>query len=219
MNSGNPNTSTKEDPGDNLSRSATTGLLPRRNVVRPVDNDDLLHEVESLRTRLSELGEASRLVSESLDLDVVLQKVISGARSLTGAQYGALLTYEQSGDIQDFITSGLSPTEIEQLGTLPQGLGLLGYMNEIREPLRLSDISRHPRSIGFPDSHPPMKTFLGMPIRYRDEYVGNIYLTEKEGGAEFTNEDQDILVMSHLRRARQSPTHEGTRRSAGPGLI
>ena len=161
----------------------------------PADNDDLLHEIESLRRRLSELGDASRLVSESLDLNVVLQKVIDVARSLTGARYGALLTYEQSGAVQDFITSGLSSTEIEHLGTLPQGLGLLGYMHEIREPLRLSDISRHPRSVGFPDGHPPMKTFLGMPIRYRDEYVGNIYLTEKGGGAEFTSEDQDILVM------------------------
>ena len=164
-------------------------------MMRAVDNDDLRHEIESLRTRLSELSEASRLVSESLDLDVVLQKVIDNARSLTGARYGALLTYEQSGAMQDFITSGLSPTEIEQLDTLPQGLGLLGYMNEIREPLRLSDISRHPRSVGFPDGHPPMQTFLGMPIRYRDEYVGNIYLTEKEGGADFTSEDQEILVM------------------------
>ncbi len=164
-------------------------------MMRPADNNDLLHEIESLRTRLSQLSEASRLVSESLELDVVLQKVISGARSLTGARYGALLTYEQSGGIQDFITSGLSPEEMERLDTLPQGLGLLGYMNEIREPLRLSNISRHSRSVGFPDGHPPMKTFLGMPIRYRDEYVGNIYLTEKEGGEEFTSEDEDILVM------------------------
>ena len=169
--------------------------MPRRNMMRLLDNDELLHEIESLRTRLSELSEASRLVSESLDLDVVLRKVIENARSLTGARYGALLTYEQSGAIQDIITSGLSSTEIESLGALPQGLGVLGYMNEIREPLRLADISRHPRSVGFPDGHPPMKTFLGMPIRYRDEYVGNIYLTEKEGGAEFTSEDQEILVM------------------------
>ena len=164
-------------------------------MMRPVDNDDLLHEMESLRTRLSKLSEASRLVTESLDLDVVLQEVIDNARYLTGARYGALLTYEQSGAIQDFITSGLSPREIELLNTLPQGLGLLGYMNEIREPLKLSDISSHPSSVGFPDNHPPMKTFLGMPIRYRDEHVGNIYLTEKDGGAEFTSEDQEILVM------------------------
>ena len=195
MTSGNANTSTEKNPGDKLSRSAKPSSVPRRNMMRPVDEDDLLHAIASLRTRLSELSEASRLVSESLDLEVVLQRVIDNARSLIGARYGALLTYDQSGAIQDFITSGLSATETERLDMLPQGLGLLGYMNEIREPLRLSDISRHPRSVGFPDNHPPMKTFLGMPIRYRDEYVGNIYLTEKEGGGEFTSEDQDILVM------------------------
>ena len=163
--------------------------------MRSVDYDELLREIESLRTRLSQLSDASRLVSESLDLDVVLRKVIENARSLTGARYGALLTYEPSGDIQDFITSGLSPKEIQDLHTLPQGLGLLGYMNEIREPLRLSDISSHHSSVGFPQNHPPMKTFLGMPIRYHDVHVGNIYLTEKEGGTEFTGEDQEILVM------------------------
>ncbi len=195
MHSDNANTTTRQNPGGKLSRSAKATLVPRRNVLRGANHDDLLYEIESLQTRLSELSEASRLVSESLDLDVVLEKVISAARSLTGARYGALLTYGQSGSIEDFITSGLSPTEIENLVTLPQGLGLLGYMNELREPLRLSDISSHPRSVGFPDGHPPMKTFLGMPIRYRDEYVGNIYLTEKEGGTEFTKEDQDILVL------------------------
>ena len=175
--------------------SRSPAFTSRRKGMESIEVEDLLHEIESLRRRLSELSDASRLVSESLDLDIVLQKVIDNARSLTGARYGALLTYELSGAMKDFITSGLSPTEIERLGALPQGLGLLGYMNEIREPLRLSDLSRHPRSVGFPDNHPPMKTFLGMPIRYRDEYVGNIYLTEKEGGAEFTSEDQDTLVM------------------------
>ena len=185
----------EEEPTGRPSRSAKRSIAPRHDSVRPVDVGDLLHEIESLRRRLSELSDASRLVSESLELDVVLRNVIDNARSLTGARYGALLTYEQSGAMQDFITSGFSSAEIERLGALPQGLGLLGYMNEIREPLRLSNISDHPRSVGFPENHPPMKTFLGMPIRIRDEYVGTIFLTEKEGGAEFTSEDQDTLVM------------------------
>ena len=173
------------------SRSAS----PTRNGLSSAEADELLVEVESLRARLWELSEASRLVGEDLDLDVVLLRVIDSARSLTGARYGALLTYEQSGGIQEFITSGLSTGEIEQLTTSPQGLGLLGYMNEIREPLRLSDISSHPRSVGFPENHPPMKTFLGMQVRHHGAHLGNIYLTEKEGGAEFTSEDQDVLVM------------------------
>ena len=184
-----------ENPGERLPRPASSPLTSRRNGKESSETDGLLREIESLQTRLSGLSEASRLVSESLDLDVVLQKVIDSARSLTGARYGALLTYEQSGAIQDFITSGISPTEIEILDTLPKGLGLLGYINEIREPLRLSDISSHPNSIGFPENHPPMKTFLGMPIRHSGEHVGNIYLTEKSDGAEFTKEDQEVLVM------------------------
>ena len=184
-----------ENPGERLSRSASPAFTSPRNGAESIETEDLLHEIQSLQTRLSGLSEASRLVSESLDLDVVLQKVIDSARSLTGARYGALLTYEQSGGIQDFITSGLSAEEIEFLGTLPKGLGLLGHINEIRGPLRLADISSHPSSVGFPDNHPPMKTFLGMPIRHRGEHVGNIYLTEKEGGREFTGEDQDVLVM------------------------
>ena len=176
--------------GGQFSQSPELASGSRSNIT-----DELLQEIDSLRTRLSKLSEASRRVSENLDLGVVLQEVIDNARSLTGARYGALLTYEQSGGIQDFITSGLSPEETERLNTLPQGLGLLGYMNEIREPLRLADIASHSSSVGFPENHPPMKTFLGMPIRHYGEHVGNIYLTEKEGGRDFTIEDQEVLVM------------------------
>ena len=141
------------------------------------------------------MSEASSRVSENLDPGIVLQEVVDNARYLTGARYGALLTYDQSGDIRDFVTSGLSSQEYEAMNTLPQGLGLLGYINEIQEPLRLVDIASHPSSVGFPQNHPPMKTFLGMPIRHRGEHVGNIYLTEKEDGREFTSEDRDVLVM------------------------
>ena len=185
---------TKKDERAKLSQSSRSAP-PARNGLSSTESDELLLEIESLRTRLSKLSETCLRVSETLDLDVVLVEVIDSARSLTGARYGALLTYEQSGGIQEFITSGLSPGEIELLNTSPQGLGLLGYMNEIREPLRLSDISGHPSSVGFPENHPPMKTFLGMPIRHHGAHLGNIYLTEKEGGAEFTREDQDTLVM------------------------
>ena len=95
----------------------------------------------------------------------------------------------------DLITSGMSPEERGRLKDLPKGLGLLGYMSEIEEPLRLSDLSSHPSSVGFPKGHPPMKTFLGTPIRQLGERVGNIYLTEKEGGREFTLEDEETLAM------------------------
>ncbi len=195
MEAGYSRVSSEEEPTDRLSSSAEPSLTLRQNGATSGDSSHLLQQIESLRTRLSKLSEASRRVSETLDVNTVLQEVIDNARLLTNARYGALLTYEQSGGMQDFVTSGLSTEEIQHLSTLPKGLGLLGYMNEIREPLMLADISSHPSSVGFPENHPPMKTFLGMPIRHRGEHVGNIYLTEKEGGAEFTSEDRDILVM------------------------
>ena len=93
------------------------------------------------------------------------------------------------------ITSGVTPEERPRFGDLPKGLGLLKYLNEIEGPLRLADIASHPRSVGFPEGHPPMKTFLGTPVLHLGERLGNIYLTEKEGGQEFTPEDEETLVM------------------------
>ena len=157
--------------------------------------DQLRRQNAELRNRLTKLSEATLRITENLDFDAVLQEVIDSARTLTGARYGALLTYDQAGGIQDFITSGLTPEEIELLTISPKGLGLLGYLNDVREPLRVSDIASHPGSVGFPENHPPMKTFLGMPVRHHGEHVGNIYLTEKDGGREFTSEDEETLVM------------------------
>ena len=81
------------------------------------------------------------------------------------------------------------------MGGLPKGLGFLQYLNEVEDPLRLANIASHPRSVGFPKGHPTMRTFLGTPVRHRGERLGNIYLTEKEGGQEFTPEDEETLVM------------------------
>ena len=97
--------------------------------------------------------------------------------------------------MQDLVTSGMTPEERRRLGALPKGLGLLGYLSEIEGPLRLAEIASHPSSVGFPEGHPPMKTFLGAPVRHRGERLGNIYLTEKDGGQEFTPEDEETLVM------------------------
>ena len=157
--------------------------------------DSLRQENEALRDRLSGLSEASLRISRSLDLDTVLQGVIDGARSLTRARYGALVAFGASGDIETLITSGVTPEERPRFGDLPKGLGLLQYLNEIEGPLRLADIGTHPRSVGFPEGHPPMKTFLGTPVLHLGERLGNIYLTEKEGGREFSLEDEETLVM------------------------
>ena len=157
--------------------------------------DSLRRENEALRERLSGLSEASLRISRSLDLDTVLQGVIDGARSLTRARYGALVAFGASGGIETLMTSGITAEERPRFGDLPKGLGLLQYLNEIEGPLRLADIGTHPRSVGFPEGHPPMKTFLGTPVLHLGERLGNIYLTEKEGGREFSLEDQETLVM------------------------
>ena len=156
--------------------------------------DTLRREIDDLRTRHLRFSEVSRRITESWDLDTVLQEVVDGARSLTDARYGAVGVFDDSGRVRQFITSGITPEDRRLLGRLPKGLGLLGYLNEIQEPLRLADLTLHSRSVGFPENHPPMRTFLGAPIRHLGEPVGNIYLTEKEGG-EFSEEDEETLVM------------------------
>ena len=145
--------------------------------------------------RLSRMAEACLRIASNLDIDAVLQEVIDGARSLTGARYGALVSFDDSGGIRDLVTSGMTPEERRGMVDPPKGLGLLGYLNETPKLLRLRDIASHPSAVGFPKNHPPMKTFLGAPVRHLGEPVGNIYLTEKEGGREFTPEDEDTLVL------------------------
>ncbi len=157
--------------------------------------DRLRREVESLRGRLAKLSEASLGIAGSVEIDVVLQAVIDASRQLAGARYGAILTFDDSRDVDSFITSGISPEERRRMGHIPLGSGVLGYIEETEGPLRLTDISSHPRSVGFPESHPPMKSFLGTSIRLEGEHLGNIYLAEKEGGGEFTSEDEEILAM------------------------
>ena len=167
----------------------------RRPGVTLEEADSLRRENEALRDRLSRLSEASIRITENLDHDAVLQGVIDEARLLTDARYGALVAFDDSGGIETLITSGITPEERGRLGDLPKGLGLLQYLNEVEEPLRLANIASHPRSVGFPKGHPTMKTFLGTPVRHQGERLGNIYLTEKEGGQEFTADDEESLVM------------------------
>ena len=154
-----------------------------------------MREVDRLRVRLARMSEVGRRITQSWDLNTVLQEVVDGARSLTDAHYGAVGVFDDSGRIREFITSGITPEQRRLLGERPRGLGVLGYLNEIQGPLRLTDLTQHSHSVGFPENHPPMKTFLGVPIHHLGEPVGNIYLTEKEGAEEFSEEDEETLVM------------------------
>ena len=157
--------------------------------------DRLKREAESLRSRLAKLNEASLGIAGSLEIDKVLQAIIDASRLLTGARYGAILTFDDSGGLEHFFVSGITPEQRRRMDYTPQGLGILGYLSEVEGPLRLSEIAAHPRSIGFPENHPPMKSFLGISMRHEGKHIGNIYLTEKEGGGDFTAEDEESLTM------------------------
>src|SRR5262249_10636670 len=125
-------------------------------------------------------------VLSDLDVDVVLERVLEAARELTGAKYAALGVLDQSRvELERFITAGLdAPTRL-QIGALPRGRGVLGELIDDPRPLRLADVGAHPHSYGFPSGHPPMKTFLGVPVLVGREPFGNLYLTEKRDGGEF----------------------------------
>ncbi len=149
-----------------------------------------LHEAD-LR-RVLDVGLA--LVSE-LDVDVVLRHILDAAQELTGAQYAAIGVLDSSKrELERFVYAGIDDETRAEIGPLPRGRGLLGELIRHPAPLRLRDISEHPRSYGFPANHPPMATFVGVPVTIRGEVYGNLYLTEKEGGGEF-NERDEALVM------------------------
>ncbi len=147
------------------------------------------------RDTLARLAEAVLSINEDLDLNAMFQAVLEEARALTEATYGAMLTFDGSGGVRDFVTSGMSQEQIERIERLPEVKGLLAYLSEIKRPMRVAEIGGHPASVGFPPGHPPMKTLLGTPIRHMGEAVGNLYLAEKEGGREFTLEDEETIVM------------------------
>ena len=151
--------------------------------------------MSKLRGRLSLLSDLGARITSSLNLPSVLQAVVDGACQLTNARYGALGVFDESGTPRQFVTHGLTDKQRRKIGEPPRGLGLLGWLNEIQRPIRLADVTGHPRSTGFPPNHPAMKSFLGVPIRHSDEALGNLYLTEKEGGDEFTPEDEETLAV------------------------
>src|SRR4029450_10636711 len=124
-----------------------------------------------------------------------LQRIVEAACALVGARYGALgVIGTDRRLLSDFITHGIDGTTHAAIGDLPRGRGVLGLLISDPQPVRMPDITRHPRSYGFPPNHPPMHSFLGVPIRIRDQVYGNLYLSEKQGSEEFTDDDQEIVV-------------------------
>jgi signal transduction histidine kinase len=141
------------------------------------------------------LLEAGLTLASELSLPFVLQRIVDLAAQVTDARYGAIGVIGQGGDLVEFITIGLSARQRKAIGPLPRGRGILRLVIEEPHPLRITTIADHPKSVGFPANHPPMKSFLGAPVQAMGRVFGNIYLTEKRGAAAFTKEDEESLVI------------------------
>ncbi|MDP9867817.1 MULTISPECIES: sensor histidine kinase [Streptosporangium] len=163
--------------------------------------DELLSELQvrleavlATRDRVHALLNAVVSVGSDLDLETVLRRIVETATTLVDATYGALGVIGEENTLVQFVPVGLTDEEIARIEHWPHGLGLLGLLIKEPQPLRLAHISDHPESYGFPPGHPPMGSFLGVPIRVREEVFGNLYLTEKRGGGEFDAEDEAIVT-------------------------
>jgi two-component system, NarL family, sensor histidine kinase DevS len=142
------------------------------------------------------LVEAGIALSSELTLDGLLQRLVETAAELTGARYAALGVLDLMGrELERFVTHGIDPETHAAIGDLPRGRGILGVLIHDARPLRLHDIAEDERSVGFPPNHPPMKSFLGVPIVLRGVSYGNLYLTEKEAGEDFTVEDEELVTL------------------------
>jgi len=172
-----------------------------RPVLPQLRLDDLLAELQSrlqavlaTRDRVHVLLEAVVAVGGNLDLEIVLRKIIETAVPLVQARYGALGVIGDDGRLTEFIPVGLDEAQTAAIDHWPEGHGLLGTLIRDPRPLRMPDLSAHPESYGFPPGHPAMRSFLGVPIRIRDEVYGNLYLTEKQGGGPVDEEDETLVI-------------------------
>jgi signal transduction histidine kinase len=163
--------------------------------------DELLSELQgrlqavlATRDRVHGLLEAVVAVGSDLQLEAVLRRIVEAAVTLVDARYGALGVVGEDGRLADFIPVGVDEAIIAGIDHWPEGRGLLGLLIKDPRPLRLAEIAGHPQSTGFPDGHPPMRSFLGVPVKIWDEVYGNLYLTEKRGGAEFDEDDQTLVT-------------------------
>jgi signal transduction histidine kinase len=178
-----------------VTTSESASLLPRLQL------DELLAELQGrlqavldTRDRMRGLLEAVVAISSGLELETMLRRIVEAAVDLVDARYGALGVIGDDGKLAQFIPVGLSEEEIRGIHHWPEGRGLLGLLVKDPHPLRLAEISDHPESSGFPVGHPGMHTFLGVPVRVRDQVFGNLYLSERHGGGEFTEDDEAVLI-------------------------
>ncbi|SEM68023.1 GAF domain-containing sensor histidine kinase [Cryobacterium luteum] len=156
--------------------------------------DQTAAELALTQERMRGLLDAVVSVAEDLSLEAVLERVVTAACQLVQARFGALGVIGAGQALSHFVTVGFDDETVSKIGALPVGHGVLGLLIREPRPIRLHDLHDHPDSFGFPAHHPPMKSFLGVPVRVRDTVFGNLYLTEKEGGGDFTDEDQELAV-------------------------
>ncbi|GHH31277.1 sensor histidine kinase [Lentzea cavernae] len=152
-----------------------------------------MDEIVTTRDHMQELLGAVLAVASGLELEPTLLRIVQAAVDLVGARYGALGVLGTRDDLSEFLHVGVDEVTRASMGRLPEGKGLLGLFIKDPAPLRLRDLSQHEMSVGFPANHPPMHSFLGVPVRVRDEVFGNLYMTEKIDAAEFTADDEAVL--------------------------
>ena len=189
------------DPMPDLPEAAPEPAPHRVPEIASLGLDTLVTEVaERLQSaaavtdRMQRLLEAVVSIGAGLDLHATLHRIATGAAELVDARYAALGVIAPGGDgLADFIHVGIDDATAAEIGELPAGRGILGALIDRPEPLRLTELGADPRSSGFPSHHPQMRTFLGVPIRIREEVFGNLYLTEKKGGGAFTPEDEQVV--------------------------
>lgn len=152
-----------------------------------------VRDVQKTQGRLRGLLRANLAVAHGVDLETVLSHIVTAAKDLVDARYAALGVIE-NGHLVRFLHDGMSGALVDRIGDLPQGKGLLGELVDNPRPVRLPEIAQHEASVGFPAGHPPMQSFLGVPIRIRDRVFGNLYLTEKQGAHQFSQDDEDVVT-------------------------
>lgn len=151
--------------------------------------------VSERQDRKDVLLEAGLTLASELSLPIVLQRIVDLAAQVTDARYGALGVIGEGGDLVEFITTGVSARQRRAIGALPRGRGILGLLIEQPRPIRLTNIADHPKSVGFPANHPPMRSFLGAPVQAMGKVFGNIYLAEKRSARTFSKEDEESVVV------------------------
>ena len=188
--------------------------------------DELLAEVQirlqavlAARDRMHGLLEAVVMVGSHLDLETVLKRIVEAAVALVDARYGALGVIGEDKQLAEFVPVGVDDADIAAIDHWPEGRGLLGLLVHDPQILRLSEISEHPAACGFPPGHPPMHSFLGAPVRVRDEVFGNIYLTEKAGGGAFDEDDEAVLIALAAAAGRGRGERTAVRRGAASAAV